>query len=549
MSKNYNQSWGKIYTDCNYPTNFETGFVTSRNNVHVMLSQWQMWWWFWFYTLIALYLFIFIRIFLKNQDKFNPILNTSGSSKGKWGDFLVAIIPLSWCGNILVNSNFILRMIEWQNESSLFTIRIQGKQWYWSYKYSGDLGYKLKNLYINVGHNNWYKISLPSKNFFHYQTSNLFFIFDYEFKKFYLNNLKTGKIEKNYKSFKFNNLEDFKININNFFIKNNEINQTFIFNNFYKNKIKSLNFKELNLNLSNNKNIDNTEELDLKKFEKTLNFFKLENNPYIIKKNSIFFQNKNKNINYFENDSLEDLEEPSKNLRELDKTFPIKIIKGILNNNNINTLNTINKLNNLLFFNYKVNNTNITNKISEVEQFWGFKQKKYKKVRIYKLKNNYKYDNTTYLPINNYNIDYKINKYNLYTSVRNNKYKTELIPLTLAKRLLRVKRTLVLPAHINLTLITNSYDVVHSWFVPGLGLKIDCVPSRSTHHTLHIDHIGIYFGQYAEICGRYHHHMPIRVVALSFEHFLLWWHNKGLPRVYRNSLFLDKKQYLMHKYK
>lgn len=142
-------------------------------------------------------------------------------------------------------------------------------------------------------------------------------------------------------------------------------------------------------------------------------------------------------------------------------------------------------------------------------------------MRAYKFNNNHRYDSKTYRFVENYTNTEKFNKYNLYASVRNNKRKGQFIPLTLAKRLLRVKRTLVLPAHVNLTLITSSYDVVHSWFVPGLGVKIDCVPGRSTHHSLYIDHVGIYFGQCAEICGRYHHHMPIRVAVLSMEHFLL----------------------------
>jgi len=91
------------------------------------------------------------------------------------------------------------------------------------------------------------------------------------------------------------------------------------------------------------------------------------------------------------------------------------------------------------------------------------------------------------------------------------------------KRLLRTRRILVLPTKTNITLITNSFDVMHSWFVPGLGIKIDCVPGRSTHHTIHIDHTGFYYGQCAEICGRYHHHMPIRICSLPFNHFILWW--------------------------
>jgi heme/copper-type cytochrome/quinol oxidase subunit 2 len=118
-----------------------------------------------------------------------------------------------------------------------------------------------------------------------------------------------------------------------------------------------------------------------------------------------------------------------------------------------------------------------------------------------------------------------------YKFLKKSKKHSELIPVPLARRILRTKRTLVLPAHINLTVITNSYDVVHSWFVPSLGVKMDCVPGRSTHHVLFIDSVGFYYGQCAEICGRYHHHMPIRICALPFEHFLLWWHTYGVSKL------------------
>ena len=95
--------------------------------------------------------------------------------------------------------------------------------------------------------------------------------------------------------------------------------------------------------------------------------------------------------------------------------------------------------------------------------------------------------------------------------------------------MLRTRRLLVLPTNINISLITNSFDVVHSWYIPGLGIKMDCIPGRSTHHTLHVDNAGFYYGQCAEICGRFHHHMPIRICALPFEHFLIWWYHYGLP--------------------
>jgi heme/copper-type cytochrome/quinol oxidase subunit 2 len=49
-----------------------------------------------------------------------------------------------------------------------------------------------------------------------------------------------------------------------------------------------------------------------------------------------------------------------------------------------------------------------------------------------------------------------------YRMLKKNKTRNEVVPVTLAKRLLRVKRTLVVPAHVNITFITNSYDVIHS---------------------------------------------------------------------------------------
>jgi hypothetical protein len=50
----------------------------------------------------------------------------------------------------------------------------------------------------------------------------------------------------------------------------------------------------------------------------------------------------------------------------------------------------------------------------------------------------------------------------LYRLIKKNKKRNELIPINLARRIIRTKRTLVLPAHINITVITNSFDIVHS---------------------------------------------------------------------------------------
>lgn len=506
-------------------------------------------------------------------------INTSMRSHGKWGDFLVAIIPLSWCGNILINSNFILRMLEWQNESSLFVVRIQGKQWYWSYKYNADTNYRLNNVFINVGNNNWLKTTTPSNTNFNAQNSISSFIYDYEFKqihkgiiqklypnKYYLNkfsllsnvyknylpNNNTSPIKipnsivNNYKVLNFRNVVGTLTGYtgNRFNFNKGTVNNWKILNGYQWNTLTTkINYKNWYVSLNNT--IEGVYTKKLNKISSSFFNKKVKHNDNF---NLFFFNSVSKN-NLYEMDKFDDTFVASDNFRAKTSKFPIKINKGIINKHNLNTLNTLNSLNTNIFFSYKVGKLDIGDKQAHVEQFWGFRQKRYKKLRSYSFSQNTKYDTKTYQHLGNFSKNDNFNKAQLYTSVKNNKYKNEMIPVTLAKRLLRTKRTLVLPVHINITLITNSYDVVHSWFVPGLGLKVDCVPGRSTHHSLYIDNVGFYYGQCAEICGRYHHHMPIRVCAIPFEHFMLWWQTKGLPRMYRSNTLLKNKTILLDKFK
>lgn len=151
-----------------------------------------------------------------------------------------------------------------------------------------------------------------------------------------------------------------------------------------------------------------------------------------------------------------------------------------------------------------------------------------------------KYNGKPMLFENSFITENDLNATKQYNYYKKKKDRNDLMSVVLSRRMLRTKRTLVLPAHVNVTAITNSYDVIHSWFIPGLGLKMDCIPGRSTHHTFFIDNVGFYYGQCAEVCGRFHHHMPIRICALPFEHFLIWWHSFGLPKL----LFtVNKKNY------
>ena len=147
--------WGNILTEVSYMQNFNMGFSNNKSDVLIHLTQWQYWWWFWFSFLWALYYLLVARVFRYRTLKFNPRIATTLRPHGKWGDFLTCLIPVTWCLNILINSNFILKLIEWQSESSLFTLRVRAKQWYWIYKLDLRNISDIFSTPRNVGRNKW----------------------------------------------------------------------------------------------------------------------------------------------------------------------------------------------------------------------------------------------------------------------------------------------------------------------------------------------------------------------------------------------------------
>ncbi len=90
-------------------------------------------------------------------------------------------------------------------------------------------------------------------------------------------------------------------------------------------------------------------------------------------------------------------------------------------------------------------------------------------------------------------------------------------------RLLRASGTFVLPTRSTIRLLASAEDVIHSWAVPALGLKLDCVPGRLFVSFVNIIREGAYYGQCSELCGWNHFNMPIVLYALPMEHFLVWW--------------------------
>ncbi len=89
-------------------------------------------------------------------------------------------------------------------------------------------------------------------------------------------------------------------------------------------------------------------------------------------------------------------------------------------------------------------------------------------------------------------------------------------------RLLEVDNRVVLPVDTNVRVLITSYDVIHSWSVPSLGIKTDAVPGRTNETWVRVDKPGVYYGQCSEICGVGHGFMPIAIEAVSKEDFATW---------------------------
>ncbi|MCL5272905.1 MAG: cytochrome c oxidase subunit II [Gammaproteobacteria bacterium] len=88
--------------------------------------------------------------------------------------------------------------------------------------------------------------------------------------------------------------------------------------------------------------------------------------------------------------------------------------------------------------------------------------------------------------------------------------------------LLEVDKPLVLPVNKKIRFLVTSNDVIHSWWVPELGIKRDAIPGFMYEAWAKIEKLGVYRGQCAELCGINHGFMPIVVQAVSEDEFNTW---------------------------
>ncbi|WP_084191264.1 cytochrome c oxidase subunit II [Algiphilus aromaticivorans] len=95
-------------------------------------------------------------------------------------------------------------------------------------------------------------------------------------------------------------------------------------------------------------------------------------------------------------------------------------------------------------------------------------------------------------------------------------------PSTVDNYLLEVDNRLIVPVDTKIRFLLTANDVIHSWWVPDLGMKRDAIPGFINEMWAKIDEPGIYRGQCAELCGRDHGFMPVVVEALPKDEYESW---------------------------
>ena len=89
-------------------------------------------------------------------------------------------------------------------------------------------------------------------------------------------------------------------------------------------------------------------------------------------------------------------------------------------------------------------------------------------------------------------------------------------------RLLTADNDLVLPVGKNIRILLTGADVIHSFFIPSLGVQRYAIPGRTIETWVRIDKPGMFYGECNQICGTNHSRMPIDVRGVSPAEFTAW---------------------------
>nr|QOL00532.1 cytochrome c oxidase subunit II [Atlanticus sinensis] len=92
-------------------------------------------------------------------------------------------------------------------------------------------------------------------------------------------------------------------------------------------------------------------------------------------------------------------------------------------------------------------------------------------------------------------------------------------------RLLDVDNRTILPMNTPIRMLITAADVLHSWTVPALGVKVDATPGRLNQTSFLMNRPGLFYGQCSEICGANHSFMPIVIESININSFIKWINN------------------------
>nr|ADL39945.1 cytochrome oxidase subunit 2 [Boreophilia hyperborea] len=113
-----------------------------------------------------------------------------------------------------------------------------------------------------------------------------------------------------------------------------------------------------------------------------------------------------------------------------------------------------------------------------------------------------------------------------YSDFKNIEFDSYMIPTNEMNnynfRLLDVDNRIVIPFNSQIRMLVTAADVLHSWTIPSLSVKIDATPGRLNQINFFINRTGIFFGQCSEICGANHSFMPIVLESISPKYFIKW---------------------------
>ena len=113
-----------------------------------------------------------------------------------------------------------------------------------------------------------------------------------------------------------------------------------------------------------------------------------------------------------------------------------------------------------------------------------------------------------------------------YSDFKNIEFDSYIIPTNELEinnfRLLDVDNRIILPINTQIRIIISAADVLHSWTIPSLGVKIDATPGRLNQTNIFINRPGLFFGQCSEICGANHRFIPIVIETTKFNNFIKW---------------------------